>query len=198
MPFDQTQNSNSPPKKRRSTRSGVKSMKNAKTEERFLGREEKRSLILAHSAKRLPVDHAQKITLWAGIAVCVLAIGTGWLYSVRLGIAEVFPADEKVEQDGSSAWESYLIKKDIRENAERMLEEIEKIEQTQMQGGFGEVLDKTLEMATEMTSASASSTANQKNVNLFIDLNDETASTTPKEKQKNGFALPGGVVRDNQ
>lgn len=159
--------------------------------------EEKRSLILAHAAERVPVDHAQKITLWAGIAVCVLAIGTGWLYSVRLGMAEVFPADKDTEQAGSAAWESHLIRQDLRQNAERMLKEIEKIEETQMQGGFGEVLEKTLEMASGVTTTT-DSVADQKAANLFKKLEGQSVSTTVSEQDQSDFALPPGLIKDNQ
>ncbi len=197
MSFDQTQNSNSPPKRRHSPRSGSMSTKKNVAKEKFLSGDEKRSLILAHAAERVPVDHAQKVTLWAGIAICVLAIGTGWLYSVRLGMAEVFPADKDTEQAGSAVWESHLIRQDLRQNAERMLREIEKIEETQMQGGFGEVLEKTFEMASEISSTT-SSASDLKAANLFMKLDDQSVSTTIPEEDQSEVALPPGLIKDNQ
>lgn len=197
MSFDQTPNSNSPPKRRRAPRSGAGLAGKERVKEKILSGEEKRSLILAHAAKRVPVDHAQKVSLWAGIAICVLAIGTGWLYSVRLGIAEVFPADKDPERAGSAAWESRLIKQDLRQNAERMLKEIEKIEETQMQGGFGEVLGKTLEMAAEISNASGTN-AESKAANLFMKLEGRAVSSTVSEEDQTDFTLPPGLIKDNQ
>lgn len=57
---------------------------------RILGVEEKRQLILAHSAAQEPVDSVQRVSLWAGVAVCFLAIAVGWIYSMRQTIAGVF------------------------------------------------------------------------------------------------------------
>lgn len=197
MSFDQTSNSKSPPKRRSAPRPLSSHGVQRKDGEKILSVEEKRSLILAHATQRVPVDQAQKVSLWVGIAVCVLAIGAGWLYSVRLGIAEVFPADKQLEQDGSAAWESHSIRQDLHQNAERLLKEIEKIEETQMQGGFGEVLERTLDMASEISSVSDTA-PESKAADLFIKLEDRVVSSTVSEPDHTDFVLPPGLIKDNQ
>jgi hypothetical protein len=49
---------------------------------RILSPEEKRELILAHAQERRPRDPVQRITLWTGVAVAVLAVVCGWFLTV--------------------------------------------------------------------------------------------------------------------
>jgi hypothetical protein len=49
---------------------------------RILTAEEKRSLILAHAAERRPRDPVQRITLWMGVTVALLAVVCGWFLTV--------------------------------------------------------------------------------------------------------------------
>lgn len=45
---------------------------------RFIGAEEKRRLIFAHSTSRVSRDPVQRTTMWIGLAVAVIAIAGGW------------------------------------------------------------------------------------------------------------------------
>lgn len=49
---------------------------------RILSPEEKHRLILAHASMRTPKDPVQRITMWAGLSVAVLAIVGGWWVTV--------------------------------------------------------------------------------------------------------------------
>jgi hypothetical protein len=43
---------------------------------------EKRGLILAHAAARAPQDPLQRMSLWAGVTLCVLMLIVGWWSTV--------------------------------------------------------------------------------------------------------------------
>lgn len=49
---------------------------------RLLSPEEKRELILAHAAARMPQDPMQRLSLWVGIATAVAVLATGWWLTV--------------------------------------------------------------------------------------------------------------------
>lgn len=53
---------------------------------RILSSDEKRQLILAHSAMRRPMDPIQRASLWAGVLVCMLFVVGAWAYTVGSGI----------------------------------------------------------------------------------------------------------------
>lgn len=55
---------------------------------RILSSDEKRQLILAHSAMRRPMDPIQRASLWAGVAVCMLFVVGAWAYTVGSGIRQ--------------------------------------------------------------------------------------------------------------
>jgi hypothetical protein len=57
---------------------------------RILSAEEKRELILAHAAARRPVDPVQRMSLWAGVAICLVFVVGAWVYSVGSGIKKSF------------------------------------------------------------------------------------------------------------
>jgi len=69
---------------------------------RLMSATEKRQLILAHAANRRPVDAVQRFSLWTGVAVCILAIGVGWVYTMRqtiIGALETDAAASSQNQD---------------------------------------------------------------------------------------------------
>ncbi len=78
-----------PKRTRRSTAKRVATAASTPPPERprFMSSEEKRQLILAHAAERQPVDAVQRFSLWTGVAVCILAITVGWVYTMRQSIA---------------------------------------------------------------------------------------------------------------
>lgn len=67
---------------------------------RILSEEEKRQLILAHARSRKPVDPGQRMSLWAGVLVCVLFIVGAWVYTVGSGIQRAFagPMDPNLKK----------------------------------------------------------------------------------------------------
>ncbi len=67
---------------------------------RILSAEEKRELILAHAAARHPIDPVQRISVWAGVAVCVVFVVAAWFSTVGSGIRKSLagPADPAVVQ----------------------------------------------------------------------------------------------------
>lgn len=68
----------------------VASEARASSTPRILSSEEKRELILAHAAARRPVDPVQRMSLWAGVAVCLVFVVGAWVYSVGSGIKQTF------------------------------------------------------------------------------------------------------------
>jgi len=67
---------------------------------RILSADEKHELILAHAAARKPVDPIQRVSLWAGVAVCVVFIVGAWFYTVGSGIQNSLagPPDPNTQQ----------------------------------------------------------------------------------------------------
>lgn len=49
---------------------------------RILSPEEKHRLILAHASMRKPKDPVQRVTMWAGLTIAVMAIVGGWWVTV--------------------------------------------------------------------------------------------------------------------
>lgn len=67
---------------------------------RILSSEEKRELILAHAAARHPVDPIQRLSVWAGVAVCVVFVVAAWFSTVGSGIRKTLagPTDPAIVQ----------------------------------------------------------------------------------------------------
>jgi len=67
---------------------------------RILSSEEKRELILAHAAARHPIDPVQRVSVWAGVAVCVLFVVAAWFSTVGSGIRKSLagPPDQALTQ----------------------------------------------------------------------------------------------------
>jgi hypothetical protein len=53
---------------------------------RILSSEEKRELILAHAEARHPADPVQRMSMWAGVAVCIVFVVLAWFSTVGSGI----------------------------------------------------------------------------------------------------------------
>jgi hypothetical protein len=62
----------------------------ASSSPRIVSSDEKRQLILAHAAQRRPVDPVQRMSLWAGVFVCVVFVIGAWFYTVGSGIRDSF------------------------------------------------------------------------------------------------------------
>jgi hypothetical protein len=67
---------------------------------RILSSAEKRELILAHAAARRPADPIQRVSLWAGVFVCLTFIVCAWVYTVGSGIQKSLagPVDPNLQQ----------------------------------------------------------------------------------------------------
>jgi hypothetical protein len=67
---------------------------------RIMSDEEKRQLILAHARARKPVDASHRMSLWAGVFVCVVFVVGAWLYTVGSGIQRTFagPMDPNMQK----------------------------------------------------------------------------------------------------
>ncbi len=66
---------------------------------RLMSSEEKRQLILAHAARRQPLDRLQAFSLWAGIFICVITVALGWVYAAhRQVVYAVWQGNDVVKQ----------------------------------------------------------------------------------------------------
>lgn len=67
---------------------------------RILSEEEKHQLILAHARARKPVDPGQRVSLWVGVALCLLFIVGGWWFTLKSGISRTMagPPDPTLTQ----------------------------------------------------------------------------------------------------
>lgn len=66
---------------------------------RILSADEKRQLILAHAAMRRSMDPIQRMSLWAGVVICMAFVIGGWMYTVGSGIKKSLagPLDPHVQ-----------------------------------------------------------------------------------------------------
>jgi hypothetical protein len=55
---------------------------------RLITPEEKHELIMAHAASRASHDPLQRITLWSGVMVALVAVLVGWWYTVGLRVRQ--------------------------------------------------------------------------------------------------------------
>lgn len=122
---------------------------------KILSDEEKRQLIMAHAASRKPIDHVQRVSLVAGVLICALAIGTGWIYSVRMSMAEVFPKTGESDSAETAAEARLRYQEDIKEGTQSIIQEIEKIEREEILPNIKSALVATT------TPAAATSTAKE-------------------------------------
>lgn len=94
--------------KRRTTR-----RKSAAATPRMLSEAEKHELIRLHAAQRAPQDPLQRMSLWAGVSLCVAVLLVGWWFTVGTGIQQVVTSDRSQEL------------RDLTEDLNRFTEEVE-------------------------------------------------------------------------
>lgn len=191
MSFDQTL---APTKKSAPRKPGPKTASAQRP--RILGEEEKRQLILAHAASRQPVDHVQRISLVAGVFICVAVIGIGWLYSVRKSVAQIYPAaqsaaDRVGQTKEEAAWQQYLLKQEIHNNTDSIIKRVEDIEAQQLGGGLGKLMEDSMKLVSTTAMMLASSTEDGVS-SVSEQLRTAKATTT----QAKTYALPPGVTQD--
>lgn len=164
------------PRARSTKKSGLNRGQTSKSQgaegSRFFSDAEKRRLIDAHAASRPPIDHMARVSLWAGVFICAAAIGVGWLYSVRNGMAEIFPTVKQAAQTvgqtkEEAAWQQYQYREQIHTGADNMLKQVEKIEKEQMGGGLNQFIQQSMDMASATNMFLASSTRAEASVDLF-------------------------------
>jgi len=155
---------------------------------RIMSSEEKRQLILAHARERQPVDAVQRFSLWTGVAVCVLAITVGWVYTMRQSIAGSISggasAEEKVDYES--------LKASIHKNIGQMVDEIDVLQDEHLselqaqaeliQAGSAVKASTSTEMATPSSSTVRG--------DLFQPTDDTGAPPV------NDFRIPSGVSID--
>ncbi|MFA6100339.1 MAG: hypothetical protein WC750_05750 [Patescibacteria group bacterium] len=126
----------------------------------ILSDEEKHQLIMAHAANRKPTDRVQQFSLVVGVFICAVAIGLGWLYSVRQSMAKVFPTStQSVQADQTTSLRSQY-EQQIRTGADSMIKQVEKIENEQLGGGLDQLIQTGLQLASTTNMLIASSTQN--------------------------------------
>jgi len=191
MPFDPTL---APTKKNAPRKQAAKAASVQRP--RILGAEEKHQLILAHAANRQPVVHVQRISLVAGVFICLVVIGFGWLYSVRKSVAQIYPAaqsaaDRVGQTKEEAAWQQYLLKQEIHSNTDSIIKKIEDIEAQQLGGGLGKLMEDSARLVSTTAMMLASSTRD-KPAAVSEQLSTAKATTT----QAKTLVLPPGVTQD--
>ncbi|MFA6161497.1 MAG: hypothetical protein WCT54_00495 [Patescibacteria group bacterium] len=130
---------------------------------KLISDKEKQSLIMEHAKNRQPADNVQKFSLVIGVAICAVAISAGWLYSMRQGLAEIFPAAQTQESvgdaQGKAAWEKYQYAQQIHAGASGMIDQVQKVEDAQIVG-LNPILVQGLMMASATDALVASTTEN--------------------------------------
>jgi len=55
---------------------------------------EKHELIRLHAAQRAPQDPLQRMSLWAGVSLCVALLLVGWWFTVGVGVKQAVSNDQ--------------------------------------------------------------------------------------------------------
>ncbi len=144
---------------------------------RIYSAEEKRQLILAHSER--DVDPAQRFSLWAGVAICFLAIAVGWVYSMRQTIAGAFdsPVVQTINDFKTDGTDGTQLQKNIDELMNHL---------NTAQSQSAAELQTMKAVADQVQEAASSSGARQ---DLFKPATATSPSKTPN--------LPSGVKVEN-
>lgn len=201
MPRKQTspkEAANTAPKRTRSSaaknvaKSAVNSASFSEGRPRVLSAEEKRQLILAHAAQREPVDNVQRFSLWMGIAVCVLAITVGWVYSMRQTIAGAISSDNQTQEE---TVDYEVIKESLNTNINKMVTEIDHIQDSQLLELQKQAVVMKAQMEVESASSSESVAGSQGLPDSRNDLFIPSAETMD-EQDSAAFDLPKGVTID--
>ncbi len=147
----------------------------------LMSEEEKRQVIEAHAARRVPMNRSQMASLWAGVMICVVAIGAGWVYAMRQSIANAIQPPAEITNQLKDLPGQVKQTFEDKKNEDGLMQNIQQA-QTQLrqlqdaQGAnvnFQQVLTQAVKAAASGTRAQA-----------------ETADATAKP------ALPAGVTED--
>ncbi|MBU2566451.1 hypothetical protein KKG46_02730 [Patescibacteria group bacterium] len=187
MPPRKTSTSSTPPKRRR--KAPVTSGQTAGTQKSYLlSPEEKRQLIMAHAEMRQPVDSMQRFSLWAGVFICVMAIGVGWLYTMRQTIVDAMDVNSQVTaiQETLTPLEA---KEELHNNLQTALEKLEALEQQNNQELMLQMQQNQQASSTESASSTQVTTSTE--TSLFIPVEE------PETKEP-AFPIPQGLEIDTQ
>lgn len=154
---------------------------------RILSSEEKRQLILAHAAERQPVDGVQRLSLWSGVVVCILAIAIGWVYTMRQSIAS---AIDTSKANSSEQIDYGELKESMHSNINRMVEQIDTLQEDHILElkEQAEII-KSINEAAQSTSTEAATSTDNGGKELFQPNNSDN-------QQDDNFSLPPGVSID--
>ncbi len=89
-----------------------------------VSQDEKHRLIMAHAAMRPTRDPVQLMSMWAGVLVAVLAVVTGWWWSVGSGIAGSYKAGGIVETVKSIAPDPNAPKNEMADDLHQVTERL--------------------------------------------------------------------------
>jgi hypothetical protein len=64
---------------------------------RMLSEAEKHELIRLHVANRAPQDPLQRLSLWAGVSLCVTVLLVGWWFTVGVGVQQAVSTEDAEE-----------------------------------------------------------------------------------------------------
>ena len=191
MPPKKTSTTGTAPKRRRKPR--VSNGQNAGSQKSYLlSPEEKRQLIMAHAQTRQPVDSMQRFSLWAGVVICVMAIGVGWLYTMRQTIVTAMDTanQNNPDQDLVTPIEA---KEELHNNLQSALQKLEALEQQNSQELMMQMAENPVPQQSSST-ASATTTAEtgtSTEQQLFVPVQ------TPPEPEP-AFPIPQGLEIDSQ
>jgi hypothetical protein len=128
MPIKRTTAQDGPPNKKRAPRRKrqepeAQAASSVGGHEPVISQDEKRRLILAHAAMRPTRDPVQLMSMWAGVLVAVLAVVSGWWWSVGSGIAgswqDMRGIAQEVQRVGKEATESDVAR-ELQQVADRL------------------------------------------------------------------------------
>jgi len=166
---------------------------------RFMSAEEKHQLIMTYAAQRKiqPVDKTQLFSLWAGVIVCTLAIGLGWMYAVRQSVANAIqsPAEQTLTELGVSGSQNKTNQPSPGEefqgninNAMQKLGEIQSRSMAELKTASA-IRDEVQQAAASGTASAATTTVSKPSVK---------AAASKTSKKNAGYELPAGAKADKE
>jgi len=164
---------------------------------RFMSAEEKHQLIMEYASQRKPVDNRQRLSLWAGVIICGLAIGLGWLYAARQSVANAIqaPSEQTVAEIGVTDPQDQSGKSTAGQEFQNNIKNaMNSLSDLQARSAAEVRAAAAMREQVQQTAASGSSPT----ATTTVSLPSVKPATGETPKKNAGYKLPSGVETDKE
>jgi hypothetical protein len=154
---------------------------------RIMSAAEKHQLILAHAANRQPIDPVQKFSLWTGVAICILVIGVGWVYTMRQSILGALATDSSDQNVNYSD-----LRESMHGSINNIVEKIDSMQEKELQ----ELREQAIlnQVLNDTAQSIASTTTDVLPTEARNDLFKPDGNGKETVSDSNQFRMPEGII----